>query len=180
MGEGANKPTFQDCVLDHLDAGYNLAWWMLRDEHLASDALQDAALKAWRRFESFHGGDGKSWLLAIVRTSVVDLIRRTRRNASIPRDVPDEPAERESSDAQPLSAILRHEHAGMVDEAVRSLPEASREILVLREVEGLTYAQIAQVLGIPVGTVMSRLSRARDAAAEALRKRLAKEQPDGV
>jgi RNA polymerase sigma-70 factor (ECF subfamily) len=68
----------------------------------------------------------------------------------------------------------------MVDEAVRSLPEASREILVLREVEGLTYAQIAQVLGIPVGTVMSRLSRARDAAAEALRKRLAKEQPDGV
>lgn len=176
-----DRPTFQDAVLAHLDAGYNLAFWMLRDEHLAGDALQDAAMKAWRRFESFQSRDGKSWLLAIVRTSVVDLVRRTRGDKSIPLDAPDESSHPQSSDtSSPLSTILRREHAGVVNEAVWSLPEAMREILVLREIEGLSYAQIAQVLEVPVGTVMSRVSRARDAAAAALRERLTKERADGV
>jgi RNA polymerase sigma-70 factor (ECF subfamily) len=164
----------------HLDAGYNLAVWMLRDEHLAGDALQEAALKAWRRFETFQGGDGKSWFLAIVRTSVVDLVRQTRRGASVSLDGQDEPAQQESSQASPLSSLLRREHAGVINDAVWELPEAVREILVLREIEGLSYAQIAQVLEVPIGTVMSRVSRARDAAAAALRARLPKEHTDGV
>jgi len=180
VNDKVDRPTFQDSVLAHLDAGYNLALWMLRDEHLASDALQDAALKAWQSFESFQGGDGKSWLLSIVRTSVVDCIRRSRRGKSISLDLSSETDRHELPDALPLSTILQREHADVVNDAVWSLPEAMREILVLREVEGLSYAQIARVLDVPVGTVMSRVSRARDAAAVALRARLRKEHPDGV
>jgi RNA polymerase sigma factor (sigma-70 family) len=178
--EEINRSAFQDRVLAHLDAGYNLALWMLRDEHLAADALQDAALKAWSRFESFHGGDSKSWLLAIVRTSVVDLVRRTRRSESIPLEATNEPPGQESSQASPLSSLLRREHAGMIHDVVWTLPDAMREILVLREIEDLSYAQIAQVLDVPIGTVMSRVSRARDAAAAALRAQLTKERTDGV
>jgi RNA polymerase sigma-70 factor (ECF subfamily) len=174
------RPDFHECVLAHLDAGYNLARWMLRDEHLAGDALQEAALKAWRRFETFQGGDGKTWLLAIVRTSVIDLMRQKRRDLAGTLDGQDAWASAEKTDSSPLSSLLRREHAGAVNDAVWNLPEAMREILVLREIEGLSYAQIAQVLEVPVGTVMSRISRARDAAAAALREKLTKEHADGM
>ncbi len=180
MYQDVDKPTFQDSVLIHLDAGYNLALWMLHDEHLASDALQDAAFKAWRGFDSFQGGDGKSWLLAIVRTSVVDSLRRARRGRSATPDPSDKPVEQQSKDDPPLTSLPRREHESMVGEVVWTLPEAAKEILVLREIEGLSYAQIALVLNIPIGTVMSRVSRARDAAAAALRDKLTKERTDGV
>jgi RNA polymerase sigma-70 factor (ECF subfamily) len=178
--DGVDRSAFQDHVLAHLDAGYNLALWMLRDEHQAGDALQDASLKAWGRFASFRGGDGKSWFLAIVRTSAIDLARRARRHAPAPIDEESESVAGSAADSQPLSGILRREHAAVVHEVVWSLPEPMREILVLREVEGLSYAQIAQVLDAPIGTVMSRISRARDAAETALRGRLMKEPIDGL
>jgi RNA polymerase sigma-70 factor (ECF subfamily) len=178
-----NTPSFHQCVLAHLDSGYNLALWMLRDEHLASDALQEAALKAWRVFGSFRGGDGKSWFLAVVRTCAIDAAVRAGRRRPGSLDDGQETDAESAADAQPLPAVLRRERAGMVSEAVWSLPAAVREVLVLREIEGLSYAQIAETLGVPIGTVMSRVSRARDAAAAALRARLregAKEQIDGV
>src|SRR5215510_7775396 len=87
----ADNRSFQDHVLVHLDAGYNLAYWMLRDEHRASDALQDASLKAWHRFETYRGGDAKSWFLAIVRTCVVDLARGARRSSTQSLDEVREP-----------------------------------------------------------------------------------------
>ena len=180
MHEGGDKPTFQESVLTQLDAGYNLALWMLHDEHLASDAIQDAAFKAWRGFDSFQGGDGKSWFLAIVRTSVVDLVRRIRRGRPSVFGNSDAPVPQESKDDPPLTSLLRREHASLVGEVVSTLPEAVREILVLREMDGLSYAQISQVLDIPIGTVMSRVSRARDAAAAAIRDKLMKERTDGV
>jgi RNA polymerase sigma-70 factor (ECF subfamily) len=178
--DGVDPPAFQDHVLAHLDAGYNLALWMLRDEHQASDALQDASLKAWDRFGSFRGGDGKSWFLAIVRTSAIDLARRARRYAPAPINQESDSATESAVDSQPLSGILKREHAALVNDVVWSLPEPMREILVLREVEGLSYAQIAHVLDVPIGTVMSRVSRARDAADRALRARLMKEPIDGL
>jgi RNA polymerase sigma-70 factor (ECF subfamily) len=176
----ADAPSFQSFVLVHLDAGYNLAFWMLRDEHLASDALQDAALKAWCRFDTYRGGDAKTWWLAIVRTSAIDLARRAGRNAPVSLEASGEPVQAGPHQEPPLSTILRREHAGAVHDAAWSLTDAMREVLVLREVEGLSYAQIAQVLGVPIGTVMSRVSRARDAAAAALRAKFTEEDAHGV
>lgn len=171
------RPLFQDAVLAHVDSGYNLARWLLRDEHLASDALQDALLKSWRSFDSFRGGDPKSWFLAIVRTSTIDIARRRHRDRPQSLDNAPEPA---PPDTRPLSSILRREHANIVHEVVWSLPEHHREILVLKEIEGMTYAQIATTLAVPIGTVMSRISRARDAAQAALQARLGKEHTDGL
>jgi RNA polymerase sigma-70 factor (ECF subfamily) len=180
MDESIGRPTFHEAIEPHFNAGYNLALWLLRDEHRANDAIQDAALKAWRRFDSFRGGDGKAWFLAIVRTSVYDLLRGERRPDSQSLEDHCEVTASPSNEMPPLSAMLCREHSELVHNVASALPPAVREILVLREVEGLSYAQIAVVLGVPVGTVMSRVSRARDAAAKALREHLSKEQNDGV
>jgi len=164
---------FQSIVLSSLDAAHNLAWWLTRDEQEAADVVQEACLKAWRFFPGFRGGDGKCWLLSIVRTTVLSRARLRRKGAMI-ADVAGPEAPSAPRTDEPLAPLLQAADRQTINDAIASLSDTFREVLVLRDVEGLSYAQIATVLGAPVGTVMSRLSRARDAARDALRAGLGK------
>jgi RNA polymerase sigma-70 factor, ECF subfamily len=151
---------FQRLVLSNLDAAHNLAWWLVRNDAEAADIVQEACLKAWRGFGSFRGGDGCSWLLAIVRTTAYSQMRRGEaEDVAMARKAVTEPAR---------GAEPRRFDGEAVRAAMRRLPAPQREVLVLCDLEGLSYAQIGLVIGIPAGTVMSRLSRARDALRERL------------
>jgi RNA polymerase sigma-70 factor, ECF subfamily len=166
---------FQTIVLSNLDAAHNLAWWLTRDDHEAADVVQDACMKAWRNIAAFRGGDSKAWLLSIVRTTAYSRMRQRRPVAHLDEDALNL---RNSSDArsqEPLTELLRQADREIINQAIMVLPDTYREVLVLRDLEGLSYAHIAAVIEIPVGTVMSRLSRARDAVRDALLVRLRKE-----
>jgi RNA polymerase sigma-70 factor, ECF subfamily len=174
VNHDASTPRFQSLILSNLDAAHNLAWWLTRDEHEAADIVQESCLKAWRFFPDFRGGDAKSWLLSIVRTTAISR-KRQRRDITMGDDAPEIAGTIHAHTADPLAPLLQAADRQLVSDTIASLPDSFRELLVLREMEGLSYAQIAIVLAIPVGTVMSRLSRARDAARDRLRAKLAKE-----
>lgn len=169
----SRREEFESMVLRNLDAAYNLARWLLRNDHDAADVVQDACAKAWGRIGQYRGGDDKAWLLAIVRNVAID--HRRRNSRSTPAALDDGTIVVAPHGAPPLESLVRAGEDEWVRRALGHLPDAHREILVLREIEGLTYAQIAVVTGIPAGTVMSRLSRARDALAAALRASARKE-----
>ena len=158
---------FERVVLPHLDDAYTLARYLLRDEHDAQDAVQDAVLRALRYFETYRDGDARAWLLAIVRNCCLTWHRRQRiERASVPladADLIDIGSGRET-DAR---AIARSERAAL-ERAVAALPMEFREVIVLREVQELSYREISDVVGVPIGTVMSRLARARKRLADAL------------
>ncbi len=158
---------FELATLPHLPAAYNLARWMLRDPHNADDAVQEAYLRAFRFFKDLRGADARPWLLGIVRNACYDWLRQQRH--------PDEQLEfdeERDSDAHPMHGsndplLLLEQgdertHAqARVDRALAALAPHYREVIVLRELEEMPYEDIARVAGVPVGTVMSRLSRAR-------------------
>jgi RNA polymerase sigma-70 factor (ECF subfamily) len=151
---------FEQVVLPHLNAAYNLARWLTRNEHDAEDAVQEAYLRALRFFDGFHGGDGRAWLLAIVRNTCYDWLRRHRpaeAHASFDEDVHGavDPSQ------TPEDLVLERADRLRLREALEALPLAWREVLILREFEELSYKEIADVAGIKMGTVMSRLARAR-------------------
>jgi RNA polymerase sigma-70 factor (ECF subfamily) len=152
--------TFEDVVLPHLDAGYRLARWLMRNEHDAEDVVQEASLRAFRYFRTFAGGNGRAWFLRIVRNAC----HGGRRGIQVATDPFDEECH---SDLQPGSdpetLLLRTDNVNQIERAIRSLPDRFRELLILRELEGLSYRELADVLDIPIGTVMSGLSRAREA-----------------
>ncbi|MGE5177771.1 MAG: sigma-70 family RNA polymerase sigma factor [Bacteroidota bacterium] len=154
-------------VLPHLDAGYNLARHIMRDAEDAEDMVQEAFLRAIRHFAGFRGGDGRPWLLAIVRNVCFTELRR--RRAAGERIVFDEEQHTET-DAMPGPEVDldRKAAADSLDAALARLPVEFREALVLRELEEMSYKEIAQITGVPVGTVMSRLARARERLARAL------------
>jgi RNA polymerase sigma-70 factor (ECF subfamily) len=141
--------------LPHLDAAYNLARWLVRNEHDAQDLAQEACLRALNFFHGFQGEDGRSWLLAIVRNTCYTWLRKNRAQDVEP--VEDLPADRPN----PEQLQLRKADAEALQKALDRLPAEYREALVLREIEGLSYRQLAGILEIPMGTVMSRLARAR-------------------
>lgn len=156
----------------HLDAAYNLARWLLKDERAAEDAVQESALRAFRYLGSLRGQDAKPWLLGIVRNTCFTMFKR-RRDAPDHVDLEDAAAEVEQiadqrPDADPAAALQRQGERARVDAAIRALTPPLREVIVLREIEGLEYAEIAVVAAIPIGTVMSRLARARARLREAL------------
>jgi RNA polymerase sigma-70 factor (ECF subfamily) len=156
----ADSLRFQAQVLSHLDSAYNLARWILRSEHDAQDVVQEACLRAYRAFAQFRGDDGRCWLLSIVRNACRTWLDRHRRGA--PEPLPDEDVGLPPDfDADPQRQLLRRASGDEVRAAIDELPEEFREVIVLRELEGLSYKQIAAVAGLPVGTVMSRLARAR-------------------
>jgi RNA polymerase sigma-70 factor (ECF subfamily) len=169
--ESSELARFEAVVLPHLDAGYTLARYLTRDDHDAEDVTQEACLRALRYFGGFRGGEegsARAWLLAIVRNTAYSWRRRGRAAAE----------ETEFDEAQHSGAIAdRHPEAAMLRRDAREsfrrmldrLPPEFREVIVLREIQGLSYKEIGEVAGVPVGTVMSRLSRARDRLAEALR-----------
>lgn len=167
--ESTELASFEAAVLPHLDAAYTLARYLMRDPHDAEDAVQDAVLRALRYFDTFRGGDARAWLLAIVRNRCHSL-RYDRRNV---RDraavVFDEALHSDETDAEPAdAATLRAASRESLEEALRRLPEEFREVIVLRELQELSYREISDVIGVPIGTVMSRLSRARQRLQHAL------------
>lgn len=148
-------------LLNHMNAAYNLARWLTQDDDDAEDAVQDAYLRAIRHYDGFNGGDGKSWLLTIVRNRCYDSARLRRiREQETPFE--EELYNPRQTELDPEASLLRKERAELLREAIAELPWVLREALVLRELEGLTYKEIANIAGVPVGTVMSRLSRARE------------------
>jgi RNA polymerase sigma-70 factor (ECF subfamily) len=152
---------FEQVVLPQLDAAYNLARWLTRNASDAEDVVQDACERALKYFDAFHGGDPKAWLLTIVRHAGYDWIRRNRPAEFIPDGA--EALERAVDTVQPTpeQTALRNASAAALSEAVAALPLGYREVLILRELEEMSYRDIARVVDIPIGTVMSRLARAR-------------------
>jgi RNA polymerase sigma factor (sigma-70 family) len=151
---------FEQVVLPHLDAAYNLARWLTRSDADAEDVVQEACVRALRFFGGFRGDDARRWLLAIVRNSSYDFLRRHRPQELT--DAFDEEIHTAAEEMQtPEALLLRRADRAMVRQALEALPLAWREVIILRELEGLSYKQIADVAGIKIGTVMSRLARAR-------------------
>ncbi len=160
--QGADeRARFEQALMPHLDAAYNLARWLTRDDHDAEDVVQEAYLRALKSFGGFHASDGRAWLLAIVRNACYTWLQRKRVRE--PATAFDE--EMHSVDAgavTPVTLLLQKEDKQAVRQAVEELPVDLREVVVLRELEGLSYKEIAAIADIPMGTVMSRLARARN------------------
>jgi RNA polymerase sigma-70 factor, ECF subfamily len=158
---------FEETVLPHLDAAYTLARYLLRNEHDAEDVVQDAYLRAFRHFDGYRGGDMRAWLLTIVRRTCYSWLREhaaDTRATEFDETVHGDPRIADDPEAEMLRGALRE----ALDQAIDRLPVQFREVVILRDVQGWSYAEIAEVVGIPVGTVMSRLSRARQRLQRAL------------
>lgn len=152
--------TFEQTMLPHLDAAHNLARWLLRHEQDAEDAVQDSFVRAHQAFGRFRGGDGRPWLLTIVRNVCYSRLRERRRGAT--PEVFDDETHGSAHDPTGTNAIAWRETKGaQLQQALEKLAPEFREVIVLHELEGLTYREIASVAEIPIGTVMSRLARAR-------------------
>ena len=162
------RARFETQVLPHLDAAYNLARWLTRNEQDAEDVVQEAFVRAMRYFATFKGGEARPWLLAIVRNTCWSWLEKNR-----PADVtPMEPGALEAqldivaagtaAEANPEVILLQSANRKLVNQALEELPVAFREVIVMREIEDLSYKEIASIAAIPIGTVMSRLARGRD------------------
>ena len=156
------RAAFARAALPHLDAAYNLARWLVRDADAAQDVVQDAMVRALTYFAGFRGENARAWLLQIVRTTAYNRAARQRGAAEVPLPEEDEPALPDPG-ATPEAALAQREAAGTLEQALAALPPELRECLVLRELEEMSYRDIARVTGVPTGTVMSRLWRARQA-----------------
>jgi len=159
-----DRARFEQQVLPHLDAAFNLARWLTRNDHDAEDVVQEALLRAYRFFDGLRGAP-RPWLLAIVRNACFSWLQANR-----PAELHAVDALEQESDAPgPEALAARDVDRRRLNEAIAALPVQFREVLVLRELEDLAYKEIARIAEIPIGTVMSRLSRARRQLAEALR-----------
>lgn len=144
----------------HLDAAYNLARWLTRNDQDAEDVVQEACLRAFRSLDGFLGGDGRPWLLAIVRNASYTWLQRNRRH-DLAVALDDRMLEVADDSPGPETIVLRNVDRQALASALDDLPVEFREVIVLRELEDLSYRQIAEIAGLPIGTVMSRLARAR-------------------
>lgn len=165
---------FERIMLPHLDAAYKLARWLVRNPAVAEDVVQEAFLRALKYFASFHGGSGRVWLLQIVRNVSYSHLAAERSRMEVPlgrqmgaageqdigMDVPD-------PGVGPEVTLMHRQELGQINKVLSALPVKLRECIVLRELEELSYKDIARITGAPIGTVMSRLSRARQAMSKA-------------
>ena len=166
----SSAESFDDVVLPHLDAAYRLARWLTGNEDDADDVVQEASLRALRYFRTYSGGNGRAWFLRIVRNTCYGW-RFNKPPA--PTDLFDEEQHSIAGLTPDPEALLLHaDNVALIDDALRTLPDRFRELIVLRELEGLSYQELADVMGVPIGTVMSGLSRARQAFRHALGARL--------
>ena len=161
MADDVTVLRFEQAVLPHLDAAYNLARWLLRDDHDAEDICQQSCLRAFDSFARFRGGDTRAWLLAIVRNGCFSHLRQRRRDHTESPDSLDQQFATPDPRHDPQLALLNRLDRDALAAAIEQLPVVFREAFVLREIEGLSYQEIADVAGVPLGTVMSRLARAR-------------------
>ena len=150
---------FNDAVLPHMDAAYNLARWLTRNDHDAEDIVQEASLRAFKYWPGLSHRDSRSWLLAIVRNTFYTWLRQ--RSPEAPRLSDGELDDIETGTPNPESATMREADREMLKSALEDLPHEFREAVVLREMEGLSYKEIADIAHVPIGTVMSRLARGR-------------------
>lgn len=175
MGDQSKLTRFEQSVLPHLDAAYNLARWLTRNEQDAEDMAQESYLRAFRFFDGFRGTDARAWLLAIVRNTCYTWLQQNRgRETMASFDEEIHTIENEASN--PAKLVLKSDDREMLKEALEELPVEFREVVVLRDLEELSYKQVAEIANIPLGTVMSRLARARERLKRILCARL-KEKP---
>jgi RNA polymerase sigma factor (sigma-70 family) len=173
---------FQRDIVPQLDAAYNFARFLSRDADAAQDIVQEAFLRAYRSFDGYQGGDARAWIFAIVRNCYQNWLLDRRRKAAHEVDVHNHDDSEEnaidnmpSDEDSPEMALLRRAESGAVRLVLNKLPRPLREILVLRELEGLSYRQIAEIAVLPIGTVMSRLARARSRFEDAWRQQTEQE-----
>jgi RNA polymerase sigma-70 factor (ECF subfamily) len=167
--------SFEALMLPHLNAAHNLAKWLLRNEEDAQDVVQEAYLRAFKSFSGFHGSNGRAWLLTIVRNTSYTLLKKN--HAVDLTTTFDEELHASGHESISPATILEHsEDAKLMSQAMDELPAEFREILALRHQEGLSYKEIAEVMQVPPGTVMSRLARARAKLKECLAARIGKEK----
>jgi RNA polymerase sigma-70 factor, ECF subfamily len=152
---------FEEVLLPHLDAAYNFARWLMRNEQDAQDVTQEAYLRAYRFFPGFRGGGARTWLMKIVRNTCYTWLR-TNRPLQEATEFDENAFAADSSAPNPEEVILQRDSAALLRGALEKLSPSFREVLVLRELEGMSYREIADVTGMPLGTVMSSLSRARE------------------
>ena len=160
IGTAVETMNFEEAVMPHLDAAYNLARWLTRNEADAQDMVQEAYLRALRFFGGFHGTDARAWLLTIVRNTCYTWLKR-KQGPEFSCDFEEAVMTKESDEPDPESSHELKVQAQLINEAIEKLPVEFREVVILRELEELSYKEIAAITGIPIGTVMSRLSRAR-------------------
>jgi RNA polymerase sigma factor (sigma-70 family) len=184
MASGIPKPTgppyasrFETTVMIHLDAAYGLAWSLTRDERNAEDIVQEACLRAFRFLDTFRGGNSRAWFLSIVRNTYYSELKKNRSQAlNVPLDENDTSVDESSNpfcaddDSDPFRDLEREEAKRIVRAALVALPDEYREVMVLRELDEFSYQDIARITQVPLGTVMSRLSRARKLLYRALQR----------
>jgi RNA polymerase sigma factor (sigma-70 family) len=171
VAEDSIQARFERTVLPHLGAAYNLARWLTRNDHDAEDVVQEAYVRALRFFASFHGGDSRPWLLAIVRHTCYTWLQHNRGHELMTGfDEALHTLDRE--DTNPETILLHRTSHRLLRQALEALPVEFREVIILRELEGLSYKHMAQVADLPLGTVMSRLARARKRLQQILANRL--------
>jgi len=160
-----SRSRFEELVIRHRNSAFNLAYWILQSREDAEDAVQDAFVRAFRAFDTFAGTGPRAWLLAIVRNvaySALDARKRSRTVITISEDLTlGDGVDAVSQEPSPEAVVIVQEGQQLLLGALTRLPPIHRDILVLREMEGMTYAEISQITGTAIGTVMSRLSRAR-------------------
>ena len=154
-----SSQNFEQVFLPHLDGAYNLARWLLRNDQDAEDAVQEAYMRAYKAFARFRGGDGKAWFMTILRNVCYTMIKKLRSHET-PEPF-DEEIHQAMGESEMQELFRQKANAETLHAALEKLPDEFREIIVLHDLEGLAYKEIAAVVEIPIGTVMSRLARAR-------------------
>jgi RNA polymerase sigma-70 factor (ECF subfamily) len=165
---------FEEVALPHLAAAYNLARWLLHNEHDAEDVVQESFLRAFKSFSGYYGGNSRAWLLTIVRNTCYTWLQKNRV-LHVAEPIDDKLDELGLDFADPEMLLLQSVDAQIVREALQALPVEFREVVVLREMEGCSYKEIADVIDLPLGTVMSRLARGRKRLHGLLVNRMGKE-----
>jgi RNA polymerase sigma-70 factor (ECF subfamily) len=170
--QDTERASFEEAVLPHLDAAYNLARWLTRNEADADDCVQEAFLRAYRFYAGFHGVNCRAWLLTIVRNTCCTWLQAHRaRKPTVTFDEEMHSTASTAPDAELLGKIDRE----LLRKAIDELPLEFREVIVLRDIDGTSYKDIAEIVGIPLGTVMSRLTRARGRLQHGLARQLGSE-----
>jgi RNA polymerase sigma factor (sigma-70 family) len=165
---------FEQAILPHMDAAYNLARWLARNEQDAQDVVQESYLRAFRFFGGYRGGSSRAWLLKIVRNTFYTWVQQNRmQHISEPFD--EQLHAVESDDATPETVLVKKADSQLVRRVLEELPIEFRETLVMRELEGMSYKEIADIADIPLGTVMSRLARGRKELQKRLMEMMEKE-----
>ena len=171
LEEQNKQARFEETIMPHLDAAYNLARWLTRNEHDAEDVAQDAVLRAFKFFDGFRGGNSRAWLLSIVRNTAYTWLQKNRKH-EIAAVFSEEKHDVEDLASNPEVLLLKTADHQEIMRAVEQLPVEFREVIILRELEGMSYKEIAEMSDVPLGTVMSRLARARKQLQRSLGQRL--------